>query len=86
MGSAPAGIADADWLTTPAIARAFILVQQQEIQAWLSSRPGQLPPEVLTNPYMTLSRHTAPIIHSPPRLPATSQMRRSCNRHRRRRV
>ena len=75
MSSAPAGISDADWLATPAAVRAFILVQQQEIQAlrqandelraWLSSHPGELPPEVLTEPYVTLSRHTAPIIHSP---------------------
>ena len=33
MSSAPAGISDADWLATPAAVRAFILVQQQEIQA-----------------------------------------------------
>ena len=32
---------------------------------WLSSHPGELPPEVLPEPYVTLSRHTAPIIHSP---------------------
>jgi hypothetical protein len=29
----------------------------------MSSHPGELPPEVLTEPYVTLSRHTAPIIH-----------------------
>ena len=28
----------------------------------LSSHPGELPPEVLTEPYVTLSRHTAPVI------------------------
>ena len=33
MSSAPAGISDADWLAPPAAVRAFILVQQQEIQA-----------------------------------------------------
>jgi len=31
----------------------------------MSSHPGELPPEVLTEPYVTLSRHTAPIIHMP---------------------
>ena len=31
----------------------------------MSSHPGALPPEVLTEPYVTLSRHTAPIIHLP---------------------
>jgi hypothetical protein len=31
----------------------------------VSSHPGELPPEVLPEPYVTLSRHTAPIIHSP---------------------
>jgi transposase len=33
MGSAPAGIPEADWLATPASVRTLILVQQQEIQA-----------------------------------------------------
>jgi transposase len=33
MGSAPAGIPEADWLATPAAVRAFIVAQQQEIQA-----------------------------------------------------
>jgi transposase len=33
MSSAPAGISEADWQATPASVRAFILVQQQEIQA-----------------------------------------------------
>ena len=65
MSSAPAGISEADWLATPASVRTLILAQQQEIQAWLSSHPGELPPEVLPEPYVTLSRHTAPIIHSP---------------------
>jgi len=32
MGSAPAGISEADWSATPAAVRAFILVQQQEIE------------------------------------------------------
>jgi hypothetical protein len=32
----------------------------------MSSHPGELPPEVLTEQYVTLSRHTAPIIHMPP--------------------
>jgi len=36
-----------------------------EHDPWLSSHPGELPPEVLPEPYVTLSRHTAPIIHSP---------------------
>jgi hypothetical protein len=31
----------------------------------MSSHPGELPPEVLTEPYVTLSRHTAPIIQLP---------------------
>jgi|694.fasta_scaffold59695_2 hypothetical protein len=31
----------------------------------MSSHPRELPPEVLTEPYVTLSRHTAPIIHLP---------------------
>ena len=33
MSSPPAGIPEADWLTTPASVRALILAQQQEIQA-----------------------------------------------------
>ena len=34
MSSPPAGIPEADWLTTPASVRALILAQQQEIQAF----------------------------------------------------
>ena len=32
MGAPPAGICDADWLSWPADARAFILAQQEEIE------------------------------------------------------
>lgn len=31
----------------------------------MSSHPRELPPEVLTEPYVTLSRHMVPIIHLP---------------------
>lgn len=34
MGTPPAGISEADWLSWPAGAREFILAQQQEIQAF----------------------------------------------------
>ena len=34
--------------------------EEQAAEAWLSSHPGELPPEVLTEPYVTLSCHTAP--------------------------
>jgi GDP-L-fucose synthase len=44
----------------PALIRRF-----HEAVTWLSSHPGELPPEVLPEPYVTLSRHTPPIIHSP---------------------
>ena len=33
MTSPPSGISEADWLSWPAAARAFILAQQQEIRA-----------------------------------------------------
>ena len=46
------------------MAQALEAARQQPV-AWLSSHPGELPPEVLPEPYVTLSRHTAPIIHSP---------------------
>ncbi len=32
MGTAPAGISEADWLATPSAVRSFILGQQQEIE------------------------------------------------------
>jgi hypothetical protein len=32
MGAPPAGISEADWLTTPVSGRALILVQQEEIE------------------------------------------------------
>ncbi|MDM7937167.1 MAG: hypothetical protein QUV06_06885, partial [Cyanobium sp. CZS 48M] len=32
----------------------------------LPGSPGELPPEAPTDPYMTLSRHTAPVIQPPP--------------------
>ena len=47
-----------------------------DVTELLSSQPGELPPELLTEPYVTLSRHTALVIE-PPR---TGYSKRQCSK------
>jgi len=52
-----------EWITAESIIHILI----RKLDSWRERRPGESHPEALAEPYVTLSRHTAPI-KEPPRI------------------